>query len=65
MRAARFYLFLKWFKQYHPEIYLLYGMHINVPGKDMRISVSIDYIDPRHKLEILKIIKEYNEGTLD
>lgn len=65
MRTARYYLFMKWFKKNHLELYNRYFLHINIPASDLRISISIDYIQPEHKKQIPKIINEYNENNLE
>lgn len=62
--TERYHLFMNWFKMHHPELFYKYSMHILIPGRDLRIAASLDYIDPEDKLEILKIISGYNDKSL-
>lgn len=64
-QAARYYVFIKWFKANYREYYLLYAVHITVPGDDLLVQVSLDYIAPEHKQPMLNIVAEFNASAKD
>jgi len=55
-----YYLFIKWFKANNYKLYTRYRMLIKSPQGNMKISVSIDYVAPEDKSEMIKLIREYN-----
>ncbi len=65
IRAATYFLFMKWLKEKHPRLFGLYSLHIIVPTETDQIHASMDYVDPADKDALQLAIDEYYTTVAD
>ena len=63
--AIHYYLFIKWFKAVHTDLYKKYRLHVLVPTASYEITFAMDYIDPADRKRMEDVIKQYYASKAD
>ncbi len=63
--AIHFYLFMKWFKAAHLDLYKKYRLHVVVPTTSYEITFCMDNVDHADVKPLADVIKEYYASIAD
>ena len=63
--AIQYYLFMKWFKSAHADLYKKYRLNIIVPTSSYKIEVAMDHIDPVDRKRMQQMLLEYYATVAD
>jgi hypothetical protein len=63
--AVQYFLFMKWFKSAHADLYRKYSLHVIVPISSYKIEIAIDYIDPADRKFMKDALREYYTTKAD